>query len=573
METILANVRLGPPRRETLNGRKWLVAPVSMIVSGVLPGSQGALYYPPDETARDHDAWNGMPLTMNHPTDDAGNMTSARRPSILRKFQVGNVYEASFADGRLTGEAWADEDLLKDADKRFGTNVYKRWLAGEPIEVSTGLFTRNDPQKGTFNGRDYVAVARDLRPDHLAILPGQKGACSIQDGCGINVNEAVIGDEFTIIPGVHDFERVGVTVNGEHQFVWKVTENAAPGQVKSKVTGYFKRIGAGFGKGAEHEAAQGGHLVVTDAHKALGADAGMQAAMGNNPPSWAVDESKWERAKAAAEKSGHAEDWPYVVAIYQSMGGETKTENASGECPDGEDCEDQNCEENMATKTENIGFITANCDCWKGQESVLNGLPDSQIQKLRDEAETHKRHELAANVLAKPLKVGKRTFVYNEAKQELVPATNEFPPKEDDEDEEEEEEMADNKKKATANAKPITERLTPAELQVWNLATEIHDERKREIVGKLTANIADQAKKQRLTDNLMKKTLPDLRDMLELQAPAAPTVNRLSADLPEWARVADFSGQGAPVPAALNGSVANGADEFNEIPTFNWSAK
>lgn len=33
------------------------------------------------------------------------------------------------------------------------------------------------------------------------------------------------------------------------------------------------------------------------------------------------DEKAWKRAKAQAAKAGHAEDWPYVVSIYQMMTG------------------------------------------------------------------------------------------------------------------------------------------------------------------------------------------------------------------------------------------------------------
>jgi hypothetical protein len=37
-----------------------------------------------------------------------------------------------------------------------------------------------------FNGVKYEGIARNLRPDHLAILPDDKGACSLEDGCGVN---------------------------------------------------------------------------------------------------------------------------------------------------------------------------------------------------------------------------------------------------------------------------------------------------------------------------------------------------------------------------------------------------
>ena len=58
------------------------------------------------------------------------------------------------------------------------------------MELSTGLFTDNDETAGVSpKGRNYEAVARNHRPDHMAVLPDQVGACSINDGCGVLVNE------------------------------------------------------------------------------------------------------------------------------------------------------------------------------------------------------------------------------------------------------------------------------------------------------------------------------------------------------------------------------------------------
>lgn len=39
----------------------------------------------------------------------------------------------------------------------------------------------------------------------------------------------------------------------------------------------------------------------------------------------AAEEKAWKKAKARAAKEGHAEDWPYVVAIFQSMTGKKGT--------------------------------------------------------------------------------------------------------------------------------------------------------------------------------------------------------------------------------------------------------
>lgn len=61
---------------------------------------------------------------------------------------------------------------------------------GRPLELSTGLYTENKRMhsKQTYNGRSYDSVATNYRPDHLAILAGQKGACSRNDGCGVLMN-------------------------------------------------------------------------------------------------------------------------------------------------------------------------------------------------------------------------------------------------------------------------------------------------------------------------------------------------------------------------------------------------
>ena len=39
------------------------------------------------------------------------------------------------------------------------------------------------------DGQAYNAIATDLKPDHLAVLLHEKGACSWEDGCGIRANE------------------------------------------------------------------------------------------------------------------------------------------------------------------------------------------------------------------------------------------------------------------------------------------------------------------------------------------------------------------------------------------------
>jgi len=194
VETILANVAKAF-RREQLFGREYVVASSTLLVPGVLNGSQGRLYYPEEEVVRDPLAWNMMPLVVYHPKDAEGNPVSARSPSVLNEWCVGFNFNSQ-TDGRLTSEHWFDVELVRNVDARLSKAslgykpILPRVMAGQPVELSTGLFTDNEPAApgAVYNGKPYDYTARNYRPDHVAILPDQEGACSVHDGCGVNVN-------------------------------------------------------------------------------------------------------------------------------------------------------------------------------------------------------------------------------------------------------------------------------------------------------------------------------------------------------------------------------------------------
>jgi hypothetical protein len=192
VETVIANLT-GAARRVTWQGRDYLVAPVSLLVPGVLAGSRGPLLYRPEDVSRDPAAWNHMPIVAGHPEQD-GRHVSARDPDVLEKYEIGRVYRAR-ANGKLTGEAWIDVA----AARRLAPRVLAALAAGTPVEVSTGLYTDPEPAPAgaAHNGVSYTHVARDLRPDHLAVLLDSVGACSIQDGCGLNVHAR--GESMTLL--------------------------------------------------------------------------------------------------------------------------------------------------------------------------------------------------------------------------------------------------------------------------------------------------------------------------------------------------------------------------------------
>jgi hypothetical protein len=165
-----------------------------MLVPGVLPGSKGPLLYPPDEVRKSPEDWNHIPIVVYHPMKD-GKPVSARSPSILSKHGIGIVFHAR-TDGKdiLKSEGWLDVEATRRVDKSVLDSVQ----LGKPIELSTGLFVDDEPapEGAIFNDhrgtRKYVGIARNYKPDHLAILPSGKGACSLADGCGVLINETAM---------------------------------------------------------------------------------------------------------------------------------------------------------------------------------------------------------------------------------------------------------------------------------------------------------------------------------------------------------------------------------------------
>ena len=54
-------------REAILNGREYIVVPVTMMVEGVHQGSQGSLLHTAEELGKIPESWNGIPVTVGHP--------------------------------------------------------------------------------------------------------------------------------------------------------------------------------------------------------------------------------------------------------------------------------------------------------------------------------------------------------------------------------------------------------------------------------------------------------------------------------------------------------------------------
>lgn len=201
--TFLVENGTGPARAAKLHGKDFLVVPMTLVVPGVLEGSQGPLYYPADELSFHPEIWNSMPLVGYHPMRGA-TPASARDPEVLDRQGLGYTFNARFDDA-LRADGWFDLELTSRFDRGLPGRhqILPRLRRGERIELSTGLYydPESAPAGAVFNGRPYHAVARKYRPDHVAVLPDAVGACSIRDGCGVLVNHKVLpGDNMPLTP-------------------------------------------------------------------------------------------------------------------------------------------------------------------------------------------------------------------------------------------------------------------------------------------------------------------------------------------------------------------------------------
>jgi len=178
LESVVSNFS-GLVRHDWMEGREYLVAPMVMIVEGVLNGSGGPLLYPKEELAKYPASWNHKPVVVYHPQIN-GVGVSACDPDILTNHKIGYIMNTRFEDGKLKAEAWLDRDRIDNVDPRIADAIERQTM----MEVSTGLFVDVEPAEGEFRGKQYVGIARNYRPDHLALLPDKRGACSIEDGAG-----------------------------------------------------------------------------------------------------------------------------------------------------------------------------------------------------------------------------------------------------------------------------------------------------------------------------------------------------------------------------------------------------
>ena len=174
----------GTVKEVTRKGKRYLVAPTVALRAGVLNGE----LVPADEVAKYADAWNGRPVPLGHPRQN-GQPISANSMDLWDETPA-MFWNATIDGDALKGEIWVD---VAKATAMGGdaTQLLQRLRNNDAIDVSTGYFRDLVVANGQLDGKAYTGIARNLRPDHIAILLNETGACSWADGCGVpRVNQA-----------------------------------------------------------------------------------------------------------------------------------------------------------------------------------------------------------------------------------------------------------------------------------------------------------------------------------------------------------------------------------------------
>ena len=366
MELITVNLS-GTIRREKLHGRDHVVVPLSLIVPGVLNGSKGPMYYSEAVVKQSTPLWNGQPIVVRHPTEN-GKPVSAKHPRILEK-AVGVVLQSEYRD-KLGAEAWLDVEKTNKADSRILTALE----AGSTMEVSTGLGTDERVANGSFNGKSYTSEATNLHPDHLAILPDEKGACSLEDGCGLNVNS----EGFTGIAEGLEFKN-GLIVNeaGEDEYgSW--TFNV---ELPSNTTlGKPFRTPKGPKKFSVYVKGPKGTLVkVNFGDPNLEIKRDDPAARKSFRARHGCDANPGPRWKA---KYWSCRMWEAGTPV-------SKITNQIGEHP---------MPMSEKEKADVVNFIINTCECWsESDRETLNGFDDEKLTKLHSHVKDSKSNAVIAN--------------------------------------------------------------------------------------------------------------------------------------------------------------------------------
>lgn len=171
-------------RREQHNGREHIVVPSFTLPDEVI--MNGGLY-PHDEIEKSYKSLEGTFAPLGHPQVD-GEYVGAERPEAINAYHFGAFNKNVERRGnRIYVEKFIDVEKAKESE--IGRKVLNAIDKGEPIHTSTGIFLDREM---TPNADGYGWIARNMHFNHDAVLLGEIGAATPEDGVGMMVNKTFV---------------------------------------------------------------------------------------------------------------------------------------------------------------------------------------------------------------------------------------------------------------------------------------------------------------------------------------------------------------------------------------------
>lgn len=173
-------------RTETIEGVEFTVLPSKTLPPDIV---MNGIMYPADEVKRTIDTLNMTPVTLGHPVvngkfADAYDMMSQAKHGLSGAF---NKVTGQAQDGSWLVDKYIPTEALQNSTR--GKVVANAIAKKQPIHTSTGVYLNRIPTIGVNSvGQEYDHVADIKCFNHDAILVGEIGAATPEQGVGIFVN-------------------------------------------------------------------------------------------------------------------------------------------------------------------------------------------------------------------------------------------------------------------------------------------------------------------------------------------------------------------------------------------------
>ena len=194
-KTVRVNIRsvanTAAVRKEKRNGRDVVIVPSATLPDNII---MNGVLYPAEEIAKSFKGLERTPAPLGHPKI-GGKFVSARDPEGINQGYVGAWNENVRQEG---GRVLLDKviDIEVASRSEGGKAVLAAIAAGGPIHTSTGLLAMMEP---VANDKTHSRIARAYAFDHDAILLGEDGAATPDQGVGMLVNANGDAEEIEVI--------------------------------------------------------------------------------------------------------------------------------------------------------------------------------------------------------------------------------------------------------------------------------------------------------------------------------------------------------------------------------------